>query len=105
MELKNAKVGTASKMNHLSYLGDVTIGADTNIGAGVITCNYDGTHKHQTRIGEHVFIGSNTQLIAPVVIGDHVTIGAGTTVTKDVAAHALIHNRLEHRYVENWKEK
>ena len=103
VELKNAEVGDRSKINHLSYVGDAEIGRDTNIGAGTITCNYDGANKHKTVIGDDVQVGSDTQLVAPVRIGDGVTIGAGTTVTRDVAAGTLVHNKVEWRNVKGWK--
>jgi bifunctional UDP-N-acetylglucosamine pyrophosphorylase / glucosamine-1-phosphate N-acetyltransferase len=100
VEIKNAEVGKNSKINHLSYVGDAVVGSNVNIGAGVITCNYDGVQKHKTVIGDEAFIGSNAQLIAPLNIGAGVTIGAGTTVTKDVPEYHLIHNRIQHRMVE-----
>lgn len=103
VEVKKSTVGTGSKINHLSYVGDSEVGRKVNVGAGTITCNYDGVNKHTTVIGDNVFIGSDTQLIAPVVIGDGVTIGAGTTVTKDIEADSLTHNRLQHRTVKGWK--
>jgi bifunctional UDP-N-acetylglucosamine pyrophosphorylase/glucosamine-1-phosphate N-acetyltransferase len=103
VELKNAEVGDRSKINHLSYLGDAEIGSDTNIGAGTITCNYDGANKYRTVIGDDVHVGSDTQLVAPVRIGNGVTIGAGTTVTRDVAAGTLVHNKLEWRKIKGWK--
>lgn len=103
VEVKKSEIGQGSKVNHLSYIGDTDIGRNVNVGAGTITCNYDGADKHRTVIGDDVFIGSDTQLIAPVVIGNGATIGAGTTVTKDVAADTLTHNRLEHRTVKSWK--
>lgn len=103
VELKNAEVGDRSKINHLSYVGDAEIGRDTNIGAGTITCNYDGANKHKTVIGDDVHVGSDTQLVAPVSIGDGVTIGAGTTVTRDVAAGSLVHNKVDWRNVKGWK--
>ncbi|MBR4741834.1 MAG: bifunctional UDP-N-acetylglucosamine diphosphorylase/glucosamine-1-phosphate N-acetyltransferase GlmU [Desulfovibrio sp.] len=84
VELKNTRLGEGAKANHLSYLGDALIGARTNIGAGTITCNYDGQKKHQTIIGEHAFIGSNTALVAPVRVGNEALIGAGSTITVDV---------------------
>lgn len=99
VEIKNSNIGSQSKMNHLSYIGDARVGSHVNIGAGTITCNYDGKEKHKTVIGDRTFIGSDTQLIAPITIGNDVTIGAGTTVVKDVPAHCLIHNRVEHRRV------
>ena len=83
VEIKNSTVGKGSKINHLSYIGDTVIGEDANIGAGTITCNYDGVNKHQTTIGDRAFIGSNTQLVAPVTIGDDAVIGAGSTITED----------------------
>ena len=86
VEVKNAVLGEGAKANHLSYIGDSDVGADTNIGAGTITCNYDGYAKHRTVIGKSVFIGSNTALVAPVTIGDGAVIGAGSTVVRDVPA-------------------
>lgn len=104
VEIKNAKVGMHSKINHLSYIGDATLGQDVNIGAGTITCNYDGKDKHHTWIGDRVSIGSDTQLIAPVRVGDDATIGAGTTVVRDVEPHELIHNKIIHRSIIKPKE-
>lgn len=89
VETKNAVLGPGAKANHLSYLGDAQVGAKANVGAGTITCNYDGFGKHRTRIGEGAFIGSNTALVAPVDIGKGAIIGAGSTITEDVAADAL----------------
>ncbi len=103
VELKNAEVDSNSKINHLSYVGDSEVGRDVNIGAGTITCNYDGANKHKTVIGDNVHIGSDTQLIAPVVVGEGATIGAGTTVTRDVEAGSLVHNKAEWRTVSNYK--
>lgn len=100
VEVKNATVGMGSKINHLAYIGDATIGKGVNIGAGVITCNYDGELKHQTIIEDQAFIGSDTQLIAPVTIGQGVTVGAGSTITKNVPSNYLVHNRIEHRIIE-----
>jgi bifunctional UDP-N-acetylglucosamine pyrophosphorylase/glucosamine-1-phosphate N-acetyltransferase len=88
-ETKNAKVGEESKINHLSYVGDAVVGKRVNIGAGTITCNYDGAYKHQTILGDDVFIGSNTSLIAPVTLGDGVTTGAGSVITTDVEPQNL----------------
>lgn len=103
VEIKNSRIGEGSKVPHLSYIGDCTIGKDTNIGAGTITCNYDGKHKHQTVIGDHAFIGSNTNLVAPVTVGDGATIGAGSTITKNVPADSLAIER-SHQFVkEGWK--
>lgn len=103
VELKNAEIDRHTKINHLSYIGDSEIGKDVNIGAGTITCNYDGADKHKTIIEDNVFVGSDTQLVAPVKIGEGVTIGAGTTVTKDVPSGALTHNEVKHKVIENWK--
>ncbi len=103
VELKNAEVGADSKINHLSYVGDAELGHSVNIGAGTITCNYDGANKHKTIIGDDVFVGSDTQLVAPVRIGAGATIGAGTTVTRDVEAGSLAVSRVEQRGVKGWK--
>ncbi|WP_322049279.1 bifunctional UDP-N-acetylglucosamine diphosphorylase/glucosamine-1-phosphate N-acetyltransferase GlmU [Paraburkholderia sp. J67] len=92
VEVKNANIGLGSKANHLSYVGDADVGAGVNIGAGTITCNYDGANKHRTVIEDQVFVGSDTQLVAPVRVGRGVTIAAGTTVWKDVAEGALVLN-------------
>lgn len=89
VEVKKARIGTGAKANHLSYIGDALVGAGSNIGAGTITCNYDGFDKHLTTIGERVFVGSNTALVAPVTVGAGATIGAGTVVAADVPADAL----------------
>ncbi|MCB9993467.1 MAG: bifunctional UDP-N-acetylglucosamine diphosphorylase/glucosamine-1-phosphate N-acetyltransferase GlmU [Hyphomicrobiaceae bacterium] len=89
VEIKNATVGPGAKVNHLTYIGDASIGARTNVGAGTITCNYDGFNKHHTEIGADVFVGSNTALVAPVSVGDGALIAAGSTVTRDVPAEAL----------------
>ncbi|NOT48520.1 MAG: bifunctional UDP-N-acetylglucosamine diphosphorylase/glucosamine-1-phosphate N-acetyltransferase GlmU [Acidobacteria bacterium] len=90
VELKKTRLGKGSKASHLTYLGDATIGEDTNIGAGVITCNYDGMNKHETHIGNRVKIGSDTMLVAPVMVGDDAVTGAGSVVTKDIDANALV---------------
>jgi bifunctional UDP-N-acetylglucosamine pyrophosphorylase/glucosamine-1-phosphate N-acetyltransferase len=103
VELKNAEVGPGSKVNHLSYVGDAEIGKDVNVGAGTITCNYDGANKHRTVIGDNVFVGSDSQLVAPVKIGDGATIGAGTTVTRDVEPNSLAISRVEQRTLKGWK--
>ena len=84
VEMKKARLGEGAKANHLTYLGDAEIGARTNIGAGTITCNYDGVNKYKTVIGEHAFIGSNTALVAPVTVGAEALVGAGSVITKDV---------------------
>ena len=103
VEIKKSGIGQGSKINHLSYVGDSEVGKGTNIGAGTITCNYDGAYKHKTVIGDDVFIGSDTQLVAPVTIGDGVTIGAGTTVTKDVGENLLAISRTEQKTIKGWK--
>ncbi|MCR3755935.1 MAG: fused N-acetylglucosamine-1-phosphate uridyltransferase and glucosamine-1-phosphate acetyltransferase [Sodalis sp. Psp] len=94
VEIKKVRLGKGSKAGHLSYLGDAEIGAEVNIGAGTITCNYDGANKHKTVIGDDVFVGSDTQLVAPVTVGSGATIGAGTTVTRDVADGEMIISRV-----------
>jgi bifunctional UDP-N-acetylglucosamine pyrophosphorylase/glucosamine-1-phosphate N-acetyltransferase len=93
VETKKARLGPGAKANHLTYLGDAEIGARTNVGAGVITCNYDGFAKHRTTIGADVFVGSDVQLVAPVTVGEGAIIGAGTTVTQDVPADAMALSR------------
>ena len=89
-EVKDSYVGPGSKMGHFSYIGNATIGKDVNIGAGTITCNYDGKHKHPTEIGDNVFIGSDTMLVAPVKIGAGARTGAGAVVTKDIDADTTV---------------
>jgi bifunctional UDP-N-acetylglucosamine pyrophosphorylase/glucosamine-1-phosphate N-acetyltransferase len=89
VEIKASTVATGAKVNHLTYIGDAEIGAHTNIGAGTITCNYDGKRKHRTKIGANAFIGSNAALVAPVTIGDHALVAAGSTITEDVPENAL----------------
>lgn len=103
VEAKNARLGEGSKAGHLSYLGDSIIGSHVNIGAGTITCNYDGANKHQTVIEDNVFIGSDTQLVAPVIIGRGATIGAGSTVTKDAPADSLTVSRARQTSIADWK--
>jgi len=103
VEIKKSDIADGSKVNHLSYIGDTMMGTDVNVGAGTITCNYDGANKHQTVVGDHVFIGSGTQLIAPVVIADGTTIGAGSTITKDTLADTLTLSRIEQVSVNGWK--
>ncbi|HEX4036554.1 MAG TPA: bifunctional UDP-N-acetylglucosamine diphosphorylase/glucosamine-1-phosphate N-acetyltransferase GlmU [Acidobacteriaceae bacterium] len=102
VEAKKTRMGAGSKANHLTYLGDAQIGKGTNIGAGTITCNYDGVDKHLTLIGDGVFIGSDTALVAPVVIGDGAYIGAGSVITKDVPADALAVGRTRQVTKEGW---
>jgi len=103
VEVKKSVIGAGSKANHLSYIGDSEIGAAVNVGAGVITCNYDGADKHRTVIGDDVFIGSDTQLVAPVAVGDGATIGAGSTITRDADAGALTLSRSEQKTVAGWR--
>lgn len=103
VEIKNARIGQGSKANHLSYLGDADIGSGVNIGAGTITCNYDGVNKHRTVIGDGAFIGSDTQLVAPVTVGAGATLGAGTTLVTDAPAGKLTLSRAAQRTSENWQ--
>ncbi len=103
VELKNAQVGFNSKINHLSYVGDATVGRKVNIGAGTITCNYDGANKHRTVIEDDAFIGSDTQLVAPVTVGKGATLGAGTTLTKDAPAGELTLSRAKQLTIPGWK--
>ncbi len=103
VEIKKSSLGKRTKANHLSYIGDTEVGSDTNVGAGVITCNYDGVNKHRTTIGDNVFVGSDVQLIAPVKIEDGSTIAAGSTITKDVDANSLAISRTEQKLVSFWE--
>ena len=103
VEIKKASIGKGSKVNHLSYVGDSEVGADCNIGAGVITCNYDGANKFKTVIGDNVFVGSDTQLVAPVSIASGATIGAGTTVTKDIGENELVISRIPQKHIRGWQ--
>ncbi len=103
VEIKKSFVGVGSKVNHLTYIGDSMIGKNVNIGAGTITCNYDGANKHQTVIADNVFVGSSTQLVAPVKIGKNATIGAGSTITTDVAENELAITRVKQKNVTGWK--
>ncbi|MCQ9617716.1 bifunctional UDP-N-acetylglucosamine diphosphorylase/glucosamine-1-phosphate N-acetyltransferase GlmU [Paenalcaligenes niemegkensis] len=102
VEVKNSHFGPASKASHLSYIGDAVLGEQVNVGAGTITCNYDGANKHQTIIEDNVFIGSDTQLVAPVRVGKGATIGAGTTVTRDVPADSLTISRSPQKTIDSW---
>src|SRR3990172_3466110 len=102
VETKNAVIGRRTKANHLSYLGDAQVGSDTNIGAGTITCNYDGFRKHRTVIGDRVQVGSDTQLVAPVALGDDVYVASGTTVRRDVPAGALVFNPRQDAQRPGW---
>ena len=104
VEIKNSRVGARSKINHLSYVGDTTIGKSTNIGAGTITCNYDGKRKNKTKISDGAFIGSNTSLIAPVKIGKKSIIGAGSAITKNVKDKSLSLTRSKQVEVKNYRK-
>jgi bifunctional UDP-N-acetylglucosamine pyrophosphorylase / glucosamine-1-phosphate N-acetyltransferase len=103
VEIKKSQVASKSKINHLSYIGDSSVGCEVNIGAGTITCNYDGVHKHRTVIGDRAFIGSDTQLVAPVTVGEGATIGAGSTITKDTPENTLTLSRVRQVSVSNWQ--
>jgi bifunctional UDP-N-acetylglucosamine pyrophosphorylase/glucosamine-1-phosphate N-acetyltransferase len=105
VEVKEAVVGAGAKANHLSYIGDATVGAGSNIGAGTITCNYDGAAKHQTEIGKNVFIGSNSALVAPVRIGDGAYVGSGSVITADVPADSLALGRGRQTVKEGWASR
>ncbi len=105
VELKKTTLGPGSKVPHLSYVGDATVGAKVNIGAGTITCNYDGAHKHQTQIGDGAFVGSNSTLVAPVTVGAGAYVGAGSAVTEDVPAGALALGRARQVVKDGWAEK
>jgi bifunctional UDP-N-acetylglucosamine pyrophosphorylase/glucosamine-1-phosphate N-acetyltransferase len=105
VETKEAKIGDGTKANHLTYLGDVTIGCDTNIGAGTITCNYDGFHKYKTTIGDRVQVGSDTTLVAPISLGDDVYVATASTVRHDIPAGALVYNQRDERVREGWTEQ
>ncbi len=102
VEIKNATLGPGAKANHLTYVGDASVGAGANLGAGTITCNYDGANKHRTEIGERAFIGSNTALVAPIRIGDDATVGAGSTLSDDVDPRALALTRARPRVIQDW---
>lgn len=103
VEVKKSHLGKSSKANHLAYVGDAEIGTNVNVGAGTITCNYDGVHKHKTIIGDDAFIGSNTSLVAPVTVGAGATIGAGSVITKQAPAGELTLERAEQKTVAGWK--
>ncbi|SEP00336.1 bifunctional UDP-N-acetylglucosamine diphosphorylase/glucosamine-1-phosphate N-acetyltransferase GlmU [Aquisalimonas asiatica] len=105
VEIKKAVIGPGSKVNHLSYIGDATLGCDVNVGAGTITCNYDGTNKHHTTIGDGAFIGSGTQLVAPVSVASGSVLGAGTTLTRDTEADSLTVTRAPARSVSGWSRR
>jgi bifunctional UDP-N-acetylglucosamine pyrophosphorylase/glucosamine-1-phosphate N-acetyltransferase len=103
VETKATELGHKSKANHLSYLGDTTVGSRVNIGAGTIVCNYDGANKYRTIIEDDAFIGSDTQLVAPVTVGRGATIGAGSSITKDAPADSLTLSRAKQVTVTGWK--
>ncbi|MEK9868003.1 MAG: DapH/DapD/GlmU-related protein, partial [Betaproteobacteria bacterium] len=103
VEVKASEIGQGSKVNHLSYIGDTKIGTGVNVGAGTITCNYDGANKHQTVLEDDVFIGSNTELVAPVTIGSGSTVAAGSTVTKNVPPNNLALSRIKQTCIGDWK--
>lgn len=103
VEIKKSLVGKGSKVNHLTYVGDSEIGSNCNIGAGVITCNYDGANKFKTIIGDNVFVGSDTQLVAPVTVEDGATIGAGSTITRNIGKDELVITRVPQRHIQNWQ--
>jgi bifunctional UDP-N-acetylglucosamine pyrophosphorylase / glucosamine-1-phosphate N-acetyltransferase len=105
VEVKKSKIGKGAKANHLAYIGDTNVGAGSNIGAGTIICNYDGFEKHHTEIGERVFVGSNSILVAPVKIGDGVNIAAGSVITAEVPTDALAISRAELQIKAGWAKK
>jgi len=105
VEIKKAQVAAGAKVNHLSYIGDAEVGANANIGAGTITCNYDGFGKYRTVIGEGAFIGSNSALVAPVAVGDGAIVAAGSTITRDVEAHSLAIERSEQQGIAGWARR
>jgi bifunctional UDP-N-acetylglucosamine pyrophosphorylase/glucosamine-1-phosphate N-acetyltransferase len=103
VEVKKSTIGKGSKVNHLSYIGDSEIGTDVNVGAGTITCNYDGANKHRTVIGDNASIGSGVELVAPVEIGAGATIGAGSTISKNAPANQLTIGRARQTTVSSWQ--
>ena len=105
VEVKKSIIGKKSKVNHLTYIGDTLIGKSTNIGAGTITCNYDGIKKSKTRIKDNVFIGSNSSLVAPLTIGEKSIVGAGSVITKDVSKKSLALTRSQQLEIKNYKRK
>ena len=105
VETKKARLGKGAKANHLTYLGDAEVGEGTNIGAGVITCNYDGVHKHRTTIGKGVFVGSDSTLVAPITVEDGAYIGAGSCITKTVPGGSLAVGRARQVVKEGWAER
>jgi bifunctional UDP-N-acetylglucosamine pyrophosphorylase/glucosamine-1-phosphate N-acetyltransferase len=105
VEIKEAVIETGAKANHLSYIGDATVGAGANVGAGTITCNYDGVAKHRTEIGKGAFIGSNSALVAPVKVGEGAYIGSGSVITQDVPPKALAVARGRQVIKEGWTQR
>src|SRR5437773_7127210 len=105
VELKKSTIGRGSKVPHLSYVGDATVGERVNVGAGTITCNYDGVDKHETKIGDGAFVGSNSTLVAPLTIGDGAYVAAGSTVTRDVPPGSLVLGRTPQVVKEGWAER
>ena len=105
VETKKSKIGKNSKVSHLSYVGDTSIGQNSNIGAGTITCNYDGVNKHKTDISDNVFIGSNTSIVAPVKIDKNSTVGAGSVITSNVKKNTLALTRAKQQEIKNYKRK
>ncbi|MEK7881224.1 MAG: bifunctional UDP-N-acetylglucosamine diphosphorylase/glucosamine-1-phosphate N-acetyltransferase GlmU, partial [Deltaproteobacteria bacterium] len=105
VEIKNSRIGRGSKANHLSYIGDSTVGSGVNIGAGTITCNYDGTKKHRTTIKDNAFIGSDSQLVAPVTVGKNAYVGSGSTITKNVPEGSLAIARAEQKTIKGWVKR
>jgi|TARA_B110000881_G_C18385902_1_gene418533 bifunctional UDP-N-acetylglucosamine pyrophosphorylase/glucosamine-1-phosphate N-acetyltransferase len=105
VETKNSQINKNSKVNHLSYIGDTSIGKNSNIGAGTITCNYDGKNKHKTKISNNVFIGSNSSLVAPLKIDKNSVIGAGSVITKNVTKGSLAISRISQVEIKNYKRK
>jgi bifunctional UDP-N-acetylglucosamine pyrophosphorylase/glucosamine-1-phosphate N-acetyltransferase len=103
VETKKANIGVGSKVNHLSYIGDCEMGSEVNIGAGTITCNYDGINKHRTEIGSGVFVGSNSTLVAPLTIEEQGFVAAGSTVTTTVGQDELAVSRARQRNIKGWK--
>ena len=105
VETKKSRIGKNSKVNHLSYIGDTNVGQNSNIGAGTITCNYDGVNKHKTIISDNVFVGSNTSLVAPIKIDKNATVGAGSVITTNVKKNSLALTRAKQQEVKNYKRK
>jgi len=103
VEIKKSEIGRGSKVSHLSYIGDAELGQDVNVGAGTITCNYDGVNKHKTKIGDKAFIGSNSSLVAPIEVGAEATIGAGSTLGADAPEGQLTIERSKQRSIAGWK--